>query len=168
MRRQYATGERKAPVVNWTPERIAKRSATVRQNSLGNTRLQNGYRQVMTSEGYRYEHRVVMEEHLNRKLGRNEIVHHINHDKLDNRLENLELVDGHSQHGKMHGDPGFGQRLAPSLRLDPGRWSRDYARCSECATTERKHVGRGLCKNCYARLDRAGRLPNVPDGRRSR
>ena len=50
---------------------------------------------------YVYEHRLIMEEYLGRLLESEELVHHINGDKLDNRLKNLEIVS-RSKHSYMH------------------------------------------------------------------
>lgn len=68
----------------------------------------NGYKYVIDGlkdngvTNYTAEHRLVMEKHLGRKLKdfRKEIVHHINGNKLDNRIKNLELTcyEEHSRH----------------------------------------------------------------------
>jgi hypothetical protein len=53
------------------------------------------------STGYMLEHRLVMEKHLGRFLDREEVVHHINEDGKDNRIENLQLLSD-SVHKSYH------------------------------------------------------------------
>jgi hypothetical protein len=51
----------------------------------------------------RHAHRRVMEEHLGRPLKRSEIVHHIDGDRHNNSIENLQLMT-QSDHIKLHSD----------------------------------------------------------------
>ena len=52
-------------------------------------------------DGYIMEHRLVMAKSLGRNLLRTEVVHHINHDPHDNRLENLELFASNGEHKRV-------------------------------------------------------------------
>jgi len=59
------------------------------------------------------KHRWVMENHIGRKLDPSEDVHHINEDKTDNRIENLELIEHgrHTTHHNMSREYASGYKL---------------------------------------------------------
>ena len=65
--------------------------------------IDHGYRLIRLENGeWIQEHRVIMERHLGRKLESEEVVHHINGDKLDNRIENLALLFSQGVHMALH------------------------------------------------------------------
>ncbi|MEW5856431.1 MAG: DUF5131 family protein [Cyanobacteriota bacterium] len=81
----------------------AKNYATGNRNSMwkgGRSIASNGYvlirvgtkHHLADTRGYAYEHRLVAEERLGRRLYPNEQVHHRNGDKQDNHPDNLEVL----------------------------------------------------------------------------
>lgn len=71
----------------------------------GRTIAPTGYVQLFvpdyhcaSKKGYVFEHRYVMEQHLGRHLKKGEVVHHIDGDKQNNAIENLQLFASHSEH----------------------------------------------------------------------
>ena len=110
------------------------------------------YKQRKVSGRKMDEHRFIMEQHLGRRLdGRREQVHHINGDKRDNRLENLQVVSP-KEHAALH-----------------GMWKHSPTKlCTYCGTEFTPHpTKRARAMTCspecrYAQVSEKNRNPDAP------
>lgn len=137
-------------------------------NTTNFVRNLNGYRLVFLPDhpkamknanwsGYVYEHIAVVEEMLGRPLHTNEVVHHLNGDRSNNKSHNL-LVLERSQHAKLHmwlsaGAPGsesFRENGENSLKanFDPAKY------CKVCGNTLQDDRNESCSVTCNALLNR--------------
>lgn len=83
-----------------------------------------------TQDGYVAEHRLVVENDINRILNKSEVVHHINHIKTDNRIENLFLTTP-TEHTRLHkagvkqSDKHIKNRFSNRKKADTSKIKRD-------------------------------------------
>jgi hypothetical protein len=61
-----------------------------------------GYKLIYKKGKQVREHRNIIENYLGRKLKKEEVIHHINGIKYDNRIENLKLIKNQSKHRRLH------------------------------------------------------------------
>jgi hypothetical protein len=108
----------------------------------------------LSKEVTRDEHRVLMEKHLGRTLDTNEVVHHINGDRRDNRIENLQILTL-SEHSKLHGQ---GMKLSESTKqkiseANKGKANKRLAKYSqEQAALVRNYRNEGFSERKIAEL----------------
>jgi len=113
-------------------------------------RMLNGYRVLLVPDhpramkndnwnGYVYEHILVVEKFLKRSLYPNEVVHHLDGNRANNRIENLLVLD-RGQHTKLHmwlesGAPGI-ERYGEN-GVNSGKSKVAYCKCCQ-QTLQRK------------------------------
>ena len=109
----------------------------------GRVRDKHGYIRIRTPrhpanvDGYVFEHRLVMERYLGRLLKPDEVVHHRNGVKDDNRLENLSLEVCGEHHRRHH-------RPAECRRRQSGEPNPLIACACGCGRSLRRYAPNGM------------------------
>lgn len=139
----------------------------------GKRYLTNGYVHLVLlnhpkadKKGRYYEHRWVMEKHLGRFLERSEVVHHLDENRSNNGLDNLQLMLN-SEHSSTHHSKrkpkkviGVCKCCKRTIKLianeycfkcyfDIKRKARPFEKCSNCGNirqlTSKKRM---ICESC--------------------
>lgn len=95
----------------------------------------------------RDEHILIMEEYLGRPLEKGEIVHHLDENKQNNSIENIELclLSVHSRYHKLKGDLFDVAKWSKENLSKPNNhgtrntYERYGCRCNLCKEAKRKH-----------------------------
>lgn len=116
----------------------------------------NGYKVVWcpnhpraTTNGMVYEHILVAEQKIGRQLKPEEVVHHINHVRSDNRPENLMVFASNKDHTAFHNgceifldDEGIAhsQMKKYSCKICGNPISKDATYCRECFKKQKTKI----------------------------
>lgn len=121
---------------------------TVKNGEYNLTKPPDDYPGTVYDHGYAPETHVVWWENTGEVVGEDEVIHHINGDKQDNRFENLEKLS-RSEHSSGHARPRTMMVLeCPACGVIFSRWKRhthlskkhDATYCSRsCAGRARHH-----------------------------
>ena len=95
----------------WLDKRSGRQVGERGSGYKGGIKVSRGYKFIAVPEGsphrrdrdgYVAEHRIVASEMIGRALTREEEVHHLNFDKMDNRPENLMILGDGADHTRFH------------------------------------------------------------------
>ena len=118
----------------------------------GSGYIRNGYRLHGIGQTHVFEHRLVMEQYLGRKLRKDEVIHHING---DNRIENLEITN-HSDHRKKHPSPMKGKKHTEEAKALNRAAKLEWLKHNPPARLGKKHTEETKAKISATKLAKKG------------
>lgn len=114
-----------------------------------------------TARRYRLEHRVKMEDLIGRPLTSSEVVHHIDGDRTNNDLRNLQLMT-RGEHNREHGTFARLNRVHPINESGTHRWC---ARCQSTVPLENWARSQNYCRPCRRNQQREWYQKNLKHAR---
>jgi len=127
------------------------------RDNMGYIRIYQPEHPNATKAGYVLEHRLVMEDIISRPLKPDEIVHHINGTKDDNRRSNLWLFENNNIHMEFHRNSDiFAKKanyiyLAGAISSNPEtyKWREDFEFLMRKEVLYKKIVVVNPCRNAF-------------------
>lgn len=115
-------------------------------------------------DGYIYEHRYIMEKSLDRLLTKDEVVHHLDCDKLNNKIENLIVLANRGSHLRLHHWIDAGAPLHEDyIKKNVRNWGMDKPLCKNCQTPCDEHDYQYCSPECASISSRKTDRP--PEGK---
>jgi hypothetical protein len=84
------------------------------------------------------------------------VVHHKDGEGRNSRTPNNRLTNLETLCKDCHLEEHRDELQASRKWRKNGWWAREYDRCVQCGSNERRHNGHGLCVNCYAQTHSKG------------
>lgn len=103
MKREYENGTRdRNKITKKAIEAVRKKSKERFKNNPNKILSKRGYYEIyIPGQGWKKEHHIIWEKKYG-KLPEGAVIHHINENKLDNRIENLMMFPSHAAHMAYH------------------------------------------------------------------
>lgn len=102
---------------------MIKQKEVIRQ-TFYERRKANGYIQIKVNGIWINEHRYIVEEFIGRKLKEGETIHHINHNRMDNRIGNLFLFPNQNEHKSFENKVAQFGFTTPIFNQIKDRWNK--------------------------------------------